>query len=51
MMSTPTHNKATVCKRIEEEWKGLDIELCRSLLDLMPEKLEKCLRAKGGHFN
>ena len=51
LMSTPNYNKAAVRKRLEEEWKGLDIELCRSLVHSMPERLEKCLRKKGGHFN
>ena len=51
LMSTPTYNKATVRKRIEEEWKDLGIELCRSPVDSMLERLEECLRANDGHFN
>ena len=50
-MSIPIYNKATLRKLLEEEWKGLDIELCRGPVDSTPERLEKCLQGKGGHFN
>ena len=50
-MTTPIYNSETLCKRFEQEQKGFGIELCRSLVDSMPERLGKCLRAKGEHFN
>jgi transposase len=49
-MATPIYNKDTLRKRLDQEWKALGIELCRKLLDSMPDRLQKCLRAKGGHF-
>lgn len=50
LMVTPIYNKTTLRQRLEEEWKAVGIELCCSLVDSMPDRLEKCLRAKGGHF-
>ena len=50
LMATPIYNKTTLRKRLEEEWKSLDVELCKSLIDSMPERLTKCLKARGGHF-
>ena len=50
LMTTPICNKATVRKRLEDEWKGLGIELRRSLVDSIPERLGKFLRAKVKHF-
>ena len=51
LMTTPIYNKATLRKRLKEEWKPLGINLCCSLVDSMPERLTKCLQAKGGYFN
>ena len=51
LMGTPIYNQAALRKRLEEEWNGLGIKLYRSLLDSIPDRLEKCLRAKDGHFN
>ena len=51
LMSRSIYNKVTLRKRLEEEWKGLSIELCRILVDSMPERLEKCLQMEGKHFN
>lgn len=50
LMATPIYNKSTLRKRLEEEWKSLSVDLCKSLVDSMPERLAKCLKAKGGHF-
>ena len=49
-MATPIYSKDTLRKRLDQEWKALGTELCRKLLDSMPDRLQKCLRAKGSHF-
>ena len=51
LMTTPIYNKATLRKRLEEEWKSLGIDLCCSLVGSMAEKLTMDLQAKDGHFN
>jgi hypothetical protein len=49
-MAKSIYNKATLRQRLEEEWNGLDIELCKKLLDSMPDRIHQCLKAKGGLF-
>ena len=51
LMSTPIYHIATPRKRLREESKNLGIELCPSQVDLIPERLGKCLRMKGRHSN
>ena len=51
LITTPIYNKATLRKRLVEEWKSLGIDLRGSLVDSMPERLTKYLQTKGGHFN
>lgn len=50
LMKTPIYNKETLQRCLEEEWNSISVELCQKLLDSMPQRIEKCLRAKGGHF-
>ena len=50
LITTPIYNKATLRKRLVEEWKFLGIDLRCSLVDSMPERLTKYLQAKGGHL-
>ena len=38
-------------KRLQEEWdNNIDQELWIKLVESMPERIQKCLKAKGGHF-
>ena len=37
-------------ERLKEEWNGIDQQLCLDLIDSMPNHIQKCLKAKGGHF-
>ena len=46
----PIYSKATLIERIQEEWDQIDTELCVKLVQSMPERIKKCLKAKGGHF-
>ena len=37
-------------QRLEEEWNGIGQLLCLNLIDSMPDRIQKCLKSKGGHF-
>ncbi|CAF3367541.1 unnamed protein product [Rotaria sp. Silwood2] len=47
---TPINSKAELEKRLKEEWNKISITLYQALVDSMPIRIEKCLKAKGGHF-
>ena len=42
--------RTALMKRLEEEWENIDQELCIKLVESMSERIEKCLKAKDGHF-
>ena len=44
------NTKEELPKGLQEEWDEISITLCQALVDSMPERIEKCLKAKGGHF-
>ncbi|CAF1233989.1 unnamed protein product [Rotaria sordida] len=44
------NTKEELQKRLQEEWDEISITLCQALVDCMPERIEKCLKAKGSHF-
>ncbi|CAF4338913.1 unnamed protein product [Rotaria sp. Silwood2] len=50
LASKPINSKAELQKHLQEEWDKISLKLCRELVDSMPERIEKCLKAKGGHF-
>ena len=35
---------------LQEECNNIDQDLCIKLIESMPERIKKCLKAKGGHF-
>ena len=37
-------------ERVQEEWENIDEELCIKLVESMSERIQKCLKAKDGHF-
>ena len=37
-------------QRLEEEWNGIRQLSCLNLIDSMPDRIQKCLKSKGGHF-
>ena len=43
------NTKEELPKGLQEEWDEISITLCQALVDSMPERIEKCLKAKG-HF-
>ena len=44
------YNKETLRQRLQDEWNNLDVELCQKLLNSMPDRIYRCLKAKDGHF-
>lgn len=48
--SKPMYSKIALIDRLQEEWNLIDQDLCIKLVDSMPERIRKCLKAKGGHF-
>ena len=50
LASRPIYSKSALINRLQEEWNSIDQELYIKLVDSMPERIRKCLRAKGGHF-
>jgi hypothetical protein len=46
----PIYSKTALKERLEEEWNNIDRDLCIKLVESMPERLQNCLAAKGGHF-
>jgi len=46
----PIYTKAQLKERLEQEWDDVDQQLCLNLIDSMPDRIQKCLKAKGGHF-
>ena len=49
LASKPIYSKADLKKRLEEEWNAVDQDLCIKLVESMPTRIQKYLKAKGGH--
>ena len=50
LASKPIYSKAALMDRLQEEWDNVDQDLSIELVESMPERIRKCLKAKGGHF-
>ena len=50
LATKPIYWKAALIERLQEEWNNIDKDLCVKLVESMPEHIQKCLKAKGGHF-
>ena len=37
-------------QRLEEEWNSIRQLSCLDLIDSMPDRIQKCLKSKEGHF-
>ena len=46
----PIYSKVALMDRLQEEWDNVDQDLCIKLVESIPERIRKCLKAKGGHF-
>jgi transposase len=50
LASKPIYSKSALTDRLQQEWNNIDQDLCIKLVESMPERIQKCLKAKGGHF-
>ena len=50
LAAKPIYSKATLIERFQEEWNNIDKDLCIKLVESMPERIHKCLKAKRRHF-
>ena len=50
LAAKPIDTQKQLKERLKEEWNGIDQQLCVSLIDSMPNRIQKCLKSKGGHF-
>ena len=50
LTTKPIYSKAALIERLQEEWNNIDKDLCVKLIESMPERIQNCLKAKGGHF-
>ena len=44
------YSKMEPHQRLEEEWKGIKQLSCLNLIGSVPNRIQKCLKWKGGHF-
>ena len=50
LTTKPIYSKVALIERLREEWNNVDKDLCVKLVESMSERIQKCLKAKGGHF-
>ena len=50
LTSKPIYSRTVLMERLQGKWDNIDKELCIKLVESMPERIQKCLKAKGGHF-
>ena len=50
LASKPIYSKLALQDRLQQEWNNIDKSLCLKLIDSMPERIQRCLKDKGGHF-
>ena len=50
LASKPIYSKAALIDRLQEQWNDVDQDLRIKIVESMPERIRKCLKAKGEHF-
>ena len=50
LAAIPIYSIMELRQRLEEEWNGIRQLSCLNLIDSMPNRIQKCLKSKGGHF-
>ena len=50
LIRTPIYSITELMNRLEQEWYHIDKQICLDLIDSMPDRIQKCLKARGGHF-
>ena len=49
LATKPIYSIMELCQRLEEEWNGINQLSYLNLIDSMPDRIQKCLKSKGGH--
>ena len=50
LATKPIYSIMELRQRLDEEWNDIRQLLCLNLIDSMPDRIQKCLRSKEGHF-
>ena len=50
LIGAPIFSATELTRRLQQEWDTIDKDLCLNLIDSMPNRIQKCLQARGGHF-
>ena len=50
LAAKPIYSIMELRQRLEEEWNGIRSLSCLNLIDSMPDRIQKCLKSKGGYF-
>ena len=50
LAAKPMYSIVELRQRLEEKWNGIRQLSCLNLIDSMPDRIQKCLKSKGGHF-
>ena len=50
LAAKPIYSIMKLRQRLEEESNGIRQLSCLNLIDSMPDRIQKCLKSKGGHF-
>ena len=37
-------------ERVQKKWDDLDLSICQTLIESMPSRMEKVVKAKGGYI-
>ena len=50
LTSKPIYSRTALMERLQKEWDNIGQGLCIKLVESIRERIQKCLKAKGGHF-
>ena len=50
LAAKPIYSIMELRQRLEDKWNGTRQLSCLNLIDSMPDRIQKCLKSKGGHF-
>ena len=50
LATKPIYSIMELHQQLEEEWNGIRQLSCLNLIDSMPDRIQECLKSKGGHF-
>ena len=50
LAAKPIYSIMELRQRLEDEWNGINQLSCLNLIDLIPDRIPKCLKSKEGHF-